>query len=196
MNQKRYIIDSFTTVYDKKLLTNVSVILTIVQSDIHRYIHSFVRLHCSDLQPAFFFVCLLRLLPTSHSSLLLQLLKPPVRSLGISPYSFLVSPLDLRPWVTAVSMTSLYSTNLPSIYASLSIFYSQGCDFSTPFFSPVPPGTNIMSRSKVRRQLRLFELSPQNTGMTVILKNAGRYRRRLHVFISFIRFILKVSSSI
>lgn len=94
-------------------------------SDIHRYIHSSARLHCSVLRfISVFRNFLLWLLLTSHSSLLLRLMKPPVRPHGISLCSFLVYPPDLRLWVTATFGASLSQANLPAINALLSGFCS------------------------------------------------------------------------
>ena len=82
-------------------------------------VHTFV---CTVtlFSPSDFF--LLWLLLTSHSSLLLRLMRPPVRPHGISPYSFLVYPPDLRTWVTATFWASLLLDNSPSIYALVSGF--------------------------------------------------------------------------
>ena len=66
---------------------------------------TYIRLHGYIVQP--FRFLLLWLLLTSHSSLLLRLMKPPVRPHGISPCSFLVYPPDLRTWVTATFRASL-----------------------------------------------------------------------------------------
>ena len=49
-------------------------------------------------------------------------------------------------------------------------FLFVGLRFRYPFFPPTPRGVNLGSRYKVRRQLRLSGLSPQNTGMPVIIK--------------------------
>ena len=49
---------------------------------------------------------------TSHSSLLLRLMEPPVRPHGINQYSFLVYLPDLRIKVTATFWTSLLWVNL------------------------------------------------------------------------------------
>lgn len=69
-------------------------------------------------------VRLLWLLLTSHCSLLLRLMRPPVRPHGISTYSFLVYPPDLRTWVTATFRASLLFANLPAICALISDFCS------------------------------------------------------------------------
>ena len=90
------------------------------------YIHLSALLHCSALRLISIFLrdCLLWLLLTSHSSLLLRLMKPPVRPHGISPCSFIIYPPDLRIWVTATFWASLPLANLPAIYALLSGFCS------------------------------------------------------------------------
>ena len=55
-------------------------------------------------------------------------------------------------------------------------FLFVGLRFRYPFFPPTPRGVNLGSRYKVRRQLRLSGLSPQNTGMPVILKSRLWYQ--------------------
>lgn len=109
-------------------------------------IHLIARLRCSALRH----FCLLWLLLTSHSSLLLRLMKPPVRPHGISPCSFLVYPPDLRIWVTATFTASLYSANLPAIYAfyrvsvrraTISLSLLLAC---TPRYKPWEPLTNSL----------------------------------------------------
>ncbi len=73
-------------------------------------------MHGYVVQP-FGTIYLLWLLLTSHSSLLLRLIYPPVRPHGISPCSFLVYPSDLRTWVTATFWASLSCANLPAMHA-------------------------------------------------------------------------------
>lgn len=100
-------------------------------SDIHRYIHSSARLHCSALWliSAAFRDCLLWLLLTSRDKSfstaggILQPILASVRPRGISPCSFLVYPPDLRLWVTATFRASLSIVSLPTINALLSGFY-------------------------------------------------------------------------
>ena len=54
---------------------------------------------------------------SSQRSLLLRLMRPPVRSHGISRQSFLVYLPDLRPWVTVAFWTSLPAASLSAMYA-------------------------------------------------------------------------------
>ena len=86
----------------------------------------YIRLHGYVVQPfglsLAFKDYLLWLLLTSHSSLLLRLMVPPVRPHGISPCSFLVYPPDLRSWVTATFRALLHFASLPTISALLSGF--------------------------------------------------------------------------
>ena len=77
-------------------------------------------------------VRLLWLLLTSHSSLLLRLMRLSVRLHGISLCSFLVYTHDLYIWVTATFWASLPSVNLPAIYTLLSVFCPWGYDFALP----------------------------------------------------------------
>ena len=72
------------------------------------------------------------LLLTSHSSLLLRLMRPSVRPHGINQYSFLVYLLDLRNRVTVTFWTSLLLANLSAYYAFVSSFCSSGYDFAIP----------------------------------------------------------------
>ncbi len=73
---------------------------------------------------------------TSHSSLLLRLMSPSVRSHGISPCSFLVYLSDLRTWVTVAFWASLPLASLPPKYALLSVSCSSGYDFAIASSSP------------------------------------------------------------
>ena len=61
--------------------------------------------------------CLLRLLLTSHSSLLLRQMRPSVRPRGISRQSFLVYLPDLRLRVTVAFWTSLRFASLSAVNA-------------------------------------------------------------------------------
>ena len=76
--------------------------------------------------------CLLWPLLTSHSSLLLRLLRPPVRPHGISRQSFLVYLPDLRLRVTVAFWTSLPHASLSAVNALISGFCSSGYDFAIP----------------------------------------------------------------
>jgi len=76
--------------------------------------------------------CLLWPLLTSHSSLLLRLMGPPVRPRGISRQSFLVYLPDLRQRVTVAFWTSLPWVSLSAANALLSGFCPSGYDFTIP----------------------------------------------------------------
>ena len=93
-------------------------------------IKTYIRFARFVVQP--FGFRLLWLLLTSHSSLLLRLMEPPVRPHGISRQSFLVYLPDLRIWVTIAFWTSLPIASLSAIYALLSGFCSAGYDFAIP----------------------------------------------------------------
>ena len=92
-------------------------VLPFLPSGIPWSIHLITRLYCSALrQRPFQDLCLLWLLLTSHSSLLLQV-SLPMRPHGINQYSFLVYLPDLRTRVTVAFWTSLFLASLSAVYA-------------------------------------------------------------------------------
>ena len=115
---------------DKSYAVRLRLIYVSPTSACQIFTGTYIRLHGYIVQP--FEFLLLWLLLTSHSSLLLRLMKPPVRPHGISSYSFLVFPLDLRLWVTATFWALLFSVNSPAINALISSFCSSGYDFAIP----------------------------------------------------------------
>ena len=84
--------------------------------------------------------CLLRLLLTSRSSLLLRLMEPPVSLHGIS---LTVFPRDFDVYSQLIRRKRL---NIRFLFVRLRFRY--------PFFSPTPRDVNLGSRFGVRRQLR------------------------------------------
>ena len=69
---------------------------------------------------------------TSHSSLLLRLMIPPVRPHGISCSAFLVYLPDLRPEVTVTFRTLLPFASSSAQNALVSDFFPSGHDFAIP----------------------------------------------------------------
>lgn len=132
-------------------------------SGLHRDIHLSARLGCSAL----------RLSPTMASADFSQFVVTTAFSLsarphGISPCSFLVYPPNLRTWVTTAFLGFVASGQLTRHVRLCIRFLFVGLRFRYPFLSPAPHDANLGSRFKVRWQLRLCGLSPQNTGMPVV----------------------------
>ena len=100
------------------------------QVSVRTYI-CFALLRCSALRQGFP-PCLLWRLLTSHSSLLLRLMGPPVRPHGISRQSFLVYLPDLRLRVTVAFWTSLSLASLSASHALIPGSCSSGYDFAIP----------------------------------------------------------------
>ena len=101
-------------------------VLPFLPSGIPWSIHLITRLYCSALrQRPFQDLCLLWLLLTSHSSLLLRYIpacetsrdKPASLSSSTCLKSFLVYLPDLRTWVTVAFRTSLSPVSLSAMYA-------------------------------------------------------------------------------
>ena len=113
----------------------------------------FALLRCSALRQGSS-PCLLWRLLTSHSSLLLRLMGPPVRPHGISRQSFLVYLPDLRTRVTVAFRVFDVSCHLARRVRLHIQFLSVGPRFRYCFFSPAPHDANLASRYGVRRQLR------------------------------------------
>jgi len=136
---------------------------------------TYFRFARSVVQP--FGFRLLWLLLTSHSSLLLRLMKPPVRPHGISRQSFLVCLPNLRMWVTVAFWTSLPLASLSAICALISGFCSSGYDFA------ISSSRLYLSMQTLRVALGFVGnyaprgLAPQTDGMPVIPKNGGEDNR-------------------
>ena len=150
---------------------------------------TYIRLHSYIVQP--FGFLLLWLLLTSHSSLLLRLMKPPVRPHGAHNVQW---TLALRRPERSEEQ-SVFFPRLPSRFTHMGYGYLLGfvvfgqltrhirlnirflfvvLRFRYLFFSPAPRDANLESRYRVRQQLRLDGLSPQNTEMPVIHKKLER----------------------
>ena len=112
---------------------------------------------------------------TSHSSLLLRLMRPPVRPHGISRQSFLVYLPDLRLWVTIAFWTLLRLASLSAINALVSGFCSSGYDFAIPS-SRLSVATQTLGVAMgFVGNYAPRGLSPQTDGMPVIPKKRHRF---------------------
>ena len=129
-------------------------VLPFLPSGIPWSIHLITRLYCSALrQRPFQDLCLLWLLLTSHSSLLLRYIPACETSrdkpASLSSSTCLIYAHGLRLPFGLRCLRSAYPPCTPYIR-----FLSVRLRFRYPFFSPVPHDTNLGSRYGVRRQLR------------------------------------------
>ena len=121
-------------------------------------------LNCSAL-PVF---TVLWLLLTSHSSLLLRLMRPSVRPHGISSDTFSVYSPDLHIKIYGcLSDFSVCGHLILLIRLNIRFLFVKP-RFRYCFFSPISHDINLASRYRVRRQLRPLGLSPKPRNMPVI----------------------------
>ena len=139
------------------------------QVSVRTYI-CFALLRCSALRQGYL-PCLLWRLLTSHSSLLLRLMGPPVRPHGISRQSFLVYLPDLRLRVTVAFLDFTAFSQLIRRKRLISGFCSSGYDFAIPSSRLHLAMQTLGVALGFVGNYAPCGLSPQTDGMPVIQKN-------------------------
>ena len=129
-------------------------------------------MNCSALRsvPITGISSLLWLRLTSHSSLLLQLMEPPVRPHGISHQSFLVYLPNLHVRITFAFWTSLHIDSSSTAHAFVSGFCSSGYDFAIASSRLHLAMQTLQVALGVVDKYAPCGLSPQTDGMPVIPK--------------------------